>query len=84
VYAPPVGADYRVLRGSAVPCHLWTRCQLIDAKYVGMWELPVLGAVTAPAAVLIRPDGCVARVGDLTHPGLPHALTTWFGPPTAA
>jgi 3-(3-hydroxy-phenyl)propionate hydroxylase len=35
------------------------RVQLIDAKYVGPWELPVLGAVTAPAAVLIRPDGYV-------------------------
>lgn len=60
------------------------RVQLIDAKYVGMWELPVLGVVTAPAAVLIRPDGYVAWVGDLTHLGLPDALTTWFGPPTAA
>ena len=58
------------------------RVQLIDAKYVGPWELPVLGAVTAPTAVLIRPDGYVAWVGDLTQPGLPDALTTWFGPPT--
>ena len=58
------------------------RVQLIDAKYVRRWELPVLGAVTAPAAVLIRPDGYVAWVGDLIHPGLPDALTTWFGPPT--
>jgi len=39
----------------------------------------------APTAVLIRPDGHVAWVGDrLTHAGLPDALTTWFGPPTAA
>ncbi len=60
------------------------RVQLIDAKYVGMWELPVLGAVTAPAAVLIRPDGYVAWVGDRTHLGLADALTTWFGSPTAA
>ena len=60
------------------------RVQLIDAKYVGTWELPALGAVTAPTAVLIRPDGHVAWVGeDLAHPGLPDALTTWFGPPTA-
>ncbi len=59
------------------------RVQSIDAKYVGPWELPVLGAVTAPTAVLIRPDGYVGWVGDLTHPGLPDALTTWFGPPTA-
>jgi 3-(3-hydroxy-phenyl)propionate hydroxylase len=60
------------------------RVQMIDAEYVGPWELPVLGAVTAPPAVLIRPDGYVGWVGDLTDPGLPDALTTWFGPPTAA
>ena len=59
------------------------RVQLIDAKYVGTWELPALGAVTAPTAVLIRPDGYVAWVGDPTQLGLADALTTWFGPPTA-
>ena len=58
------------------------RVQLIDAEYVGLWELPVLGVVTAPTAVLIRPDGYVAWVGDRTHLGLPEALTTWFGAPT--
>src|SRR5918994_558531 len=63
----------------------WTdRVQLIDATYDGVWELPVLGAVTAPIAVLIRPDGYVAWVGDRTQLGLADALTTWFGPPTAA
>jgi 3-(3-hydroxy-phenyl)propionate hydroxylase len=60
------------------------RVQLIDAKYDGVWELPVLGAVTAPTAVLIRPDGHVAWVGDRIHLGLPDALTTWFGPPAPA
>jgi 2-polyprenyl-6-methoxyphenol hydroxylase-like FAD-dependent oxidoreductase len=60
------------------------RVQLIDAKYGGAWELPALGAVTAPTAVLIRPDGYVAWVGDLTQLGLADALTTWFGPPNAA
>jgi 3-(3-hydroxy-phenyl)propionate hydroxylase len=59
------------------------RVKLIDATYDGVWELPVLGAVTAPAAVLIRPDGYVAWVGDLTQLGLADALTTWFGTPTA-
>jgi 3-(3-hydroxy-phenyl)propionate hydroxylase len=57
------------------------RVQLIDANYVGTWELPAIGAVTAPAAVLVRPDGYVAWVGDLTQVGLADALTTWFGPP---
>ena len=60
------------------------RVQLIDAKYGGAWELPALGTVTAPTAVLIRPDGYVAWVGDLTELGLADALTTWFGSPTAA
>jgi len=57
------------------------RVQLIDADYVGPWELPVLGAVTAPTAVVIRPDGYVAWVGDGTDAGLRDALTTWFGTP---
>ncbi len=56
------------------------RVQLIDAKYDGKWELPAIGAVTAPGAVLIRPDGYVAWVGDQTQAGLVDALTTWFGP----
>jgi 2-polyprenyl-6-methoxyphenol hydroxylase-like FAD-dependent oxidoreductase len=60
------------------------RVQLIDANYVGTWELPALGEVTAPTSVLIRPDGYVAWVGDRTQLGLADALTTWFGPPTAA
>jgi 3-(3-hydroxy-phenyl)propionate hydroxylase len=60
------------------------RVQLVDATYAGAWELPVLGAVTAPSAVVIRPDGYVAWVGDRTNVGLPEALTTWFGPPAAA
>jgi 3-(3-hydroxy-phenyl)propionate hydroxylase len=60
------------------------RVRLIDAEYVGKWELPAFGGVTAPTAVLIRPDGYVAWVGDGTDLGLPDALSTWFGPPTAA
>jgi hypothetical protein len=60
------------------------RVQLIDASYKGEWELPVLGAVTAPTAVLLRPDGYVAWVGAPADPGLPDALTSWFGPPTTA
>ena len=60
------------------------RIQLVDATYVGTWELPVFGTVVAPAAVLIRPDGYVAWVGDGTPDGLADALSTWFGPPAAA
>jgi len=54
------------------------RVQLIDATYAGAWELPVLGAVVAPAAALIRPDGYVAWVGDGSDTGLREALRTWF------
>ena len=60
------------------------RVLAFDAEYAGDWELPVLGQVAAPAAVLIRPDGYVAWVGDGTDTGLREALTTWFGPPDAA
>ena len=57
------------------------RVQSIDATYDGAWELPALGAVPAPHAVLIRPDGYVAWVGDSVQAGLSDALTRWFGPP---
>jgi 2-polyprenyl-6-methoxyphenol hydroxylase-like FAD-dependent oxidoreductase len=57
------------------------RVQLIDAEFVGPWELPALGVVAAPAAVLIRPDGYVAWVGAGTDAGSYEALTTWFGTP---
>ena len=60
------------------------RVRLVDASYTGAWELPVLGPVTAAAAVLIRPDGYVAWVGDGTQTGLRDALTRWFGAPAAA
>jgi len=57
------------------------RVAAIDAEYAGDWELPALGRVAAPAAVLVRPDGYVAWVGDGTDTGLRDALTTWFGSP---
>src|SRR5581483_5379465 len=60
------------------------RVRLIDASYAGKWELPVLGVVGAPAAVLVRPDGYVAWVGDGTDAGLVDALATWFGPPASS
>jgi len=57
------------------------RVAAMDAEYAGDWELPALGRVAAPAAVLVRPDGYVAWVGDGTDTGLRDALTTWFGSP---
>jgi 3-(3-hydroxy-phenyl)propionate hydroxylase len=55
------------------------RVQSIDAEYGGVWELPVIGKVSAPSAVLIRPDGYVAWVGQQNTDGLVDALARWFG-----
>jgi 3-(3-hydroxy-phenyl)propionate hydroxylase len=60
------------------------RVRRIEARYAGGWELPVFGAVPSPTAVLIRPDGHVAWVGEGSDEGLADALTTWFGPPNPA
>ena len=60
----------------------WPRVQRVVARCDGPWELPVCGAVAAPTAVLVRPDGHVAWVGEGGHhEGLREALVTWFGAP---
>jgi hypothetical protein len=58
------------------------RVQFVQAGFSGPWELPVIGVVPAPAAVLVRPDGYVGWVGELSDPGLADALSTWAGPPS--
>ena len=60
------------------------RVRLVDARYGGPWELPALGPVAAPSAVVIRPDGYVAWVGDGTEVGPADTLARWFGPSAAA
>jgi 3-(3-hydroxy-phenyl)propionate hydroxylase len=57
------------------------RLRTVEARYAGPWELPALGRVTPPAAVLVRPDGYVCWVGCVSQPGLAEALTRWFGAP---
>jgi 3-(3-hydroxy-phenyl)propionate hydroxylase len=57
------------------------RVRHVVAEHSGPWELPVVGVVAAPTAVLVRPDGHVAWVGEGSTTGLAEALTTWFGPP---
>ncbi len=75
----------------AVDCEGWRdRVACVDARFDGVWELPVIGRVPAPSAVLVRPDGHVAWVGDASNVavaavdvgGLRAALTAWFGAPS--
>ncbi|HET9718560.1 MAG TPA: FAD-dependent monooxygenase [Solirubrobacteraceae bacterium] len=59
------------------------RVQAVEASYSGEWELPVIGPVLAPSAVLIRPDGYVAWVcAGAGDGGLAEALAVWFGAPS--
>jgi 3-(3-hydroxy-phenyl)propionate hydroxylase len=68
--------------GALDPSAWVDRVRLVDAKYVGEWELPALGPIAAPDAVLVRPDGYVAWVGDGSDAGSTDALSKWFGPPS--
>lgn len=58
------------------------RVPVVDVRFDGTWELPVLGEVPPPRAILVRPDGHVAWVGEGTDAGLREALTRWFGAAT--
>jgi 2-polyprenyl-6-methoxyphenol hydroxylase-like FAD-dependent oxidoreductase len=58
-----------------LPAHV----RYLAATYAGRWDLPVLGEVDAPTAVLVRPDGYVAWVGPGDDDGLTDALRRWFG-----
>lgn len=60
------------------------RIGVVDLAYDGQWELPAVGQVAAPGAVLVRPDGHVAWIGDGSQHGLEDALVRWFGSTAAA
>lgn len=66
--------------GPSSPVRDSDRIQIVASRYDGEWELPVVGKVEAPTAMLVRPDGYVALVGNGDDDGLHDALTTWFGP----
>lgn len=68
--------------GASVPDSIagWEdRIRYVEAEQGGALELPGIGEVPAPSAVLVRPDGHVAGVGEVADPTLRDALTTWFG-----
>jgi 2-polyprenyl-6-methoxyphenol hydroxylase-like FAD-dependent oxidoreductase len=78
------GVYLNLAQPGAIDIAPWAdRVRRLDARYEGAWELPVLGAVSAPKAVLIRPDGYVAWASEGTEQGLREALITWFGPRSA-
>ena len=71
--------------GGEIDIAAWAdRVRSVGATFDGAWDLPAIGPVPAPAAVLIRPDGHVAWVGDGSRAGLDESLERWFGPPAAA
>ena len=57
-------------------------CSSSTRRTTAPWELPVIGAVDAPTAVLIRPDGHVAWVGTGGETGLDETLERWLGAPS--
>jgi 2-polyprenyl-6-methoxyphenol hydroxylase-like FAD-dependent oxidoreductase len=59
----------------------WTdRLRVVDGGCEESWVLPAIGEADSPTAVLIRPDGHVAWVGEREDEGLADALATWLGP----
>ncbi len=66
------GADPVLVPGS-------DRVQRVSALCDAPWDLPVIGRVPTPDAVLLRPDGYVAWAGSLDDERLRDAMGFWFG-----
>ena len=81
--ARPVLLDLRGSAEVAAAVEGWAdRVDLVEARSEDdSWPVPAVGEIPVPAALLIRPDGHVAWVGEGTAEGLAGALATWFGPP---
>jgi hypothetical protein len=78
--ARPLLLDLGGLDGFDAAAWSGVRLRVVRARSGGAWELPVLGEVPAPAAVLVRPDGHVAWVGEEAGAdGLAAALERWVG-----
>jgi flavin-dependent dehydrogenase len=69
------------LAGAATrePASSADRVKVVAATTDATCELPVVGEVDVPPALLIRPDGHVAWTGELDDASLRDALNTWFG-----
>jgi 3-(3-hydroxy-phenyl)propionate hydroxylase len=84
--ARPVLLDLRGSAEVAAAAQGWTdRVDLLEARSEDdHWPVPAVGAVPAPAALLIRPDGHVAWAaaagGTPDTSALRTALATWCGP----
>jgi 3-(3-hydroxy-phenyl)propionate hydroxylase len=57
------------------------RVRLVSASLEGELELPVVGEVSVPPAILVRPDGHVGWAGAPSDAGLHEALERWCGAP---
>lgn len=79
--ANPVLLNFRE-RGAFQAAVSNPRVRVVDAACAEPWELPVIGSVDAPGAVLIRPDGYVAWVGDAWDAELMRSISYWFGEPS--
>jgi 3-(3-hydroxy-phenyl)propionate hydroxylase len=55
------------------------RLEVVVADAETTCELPLIGSVELPAAVLVRPDGHVAWAGEGADPALRTALSRWLG-----